>query len=119
MTSNTKPVEGQIDFTRNMGAYVIQHKWVDSQCSDPVHLMLMKSAETPNGDYIGDTKTARLLVKKFGIQRFEKSDTKDNVCSIGFNPDTKTWFGWSHRAISSFAGRNAKQRARRFAESVS
>lgn len=104
-------------FTRNMGPYIIKHEWWDTGI--PCEKILMKSAYNEHGDYIGNTIDASRKVKKFGIVRFEKADPQDNVCSIGFNPDTKKWYGWSHRAISGFTGRNAKQKARRFAESVS
>lgn len=114
-----KPQKGQIVFVRNMGAYIIIHQWVDSQCEDPPHLILMKFAESPAGDYIGETRRAYHLVRKYGIKRFEKAKPDHNVCSIGFNPDTKTWYGWSHRAIKGFKGASAKRKARRFAESVS
>lgn len=35
------------------------------------------------------------LCKKFGI-------TEQIRNSVGFNPKTKTWYGWSHRAIAGF-----------------
>lgn len=117
-TKPKKPVEGQIDFTRNMGPYKIIHKWVDSQIKE-IGLILMKKAVNHDDISIGDTKTAYRLVKKFGIKKFEKRTKDSNVCSIGFNPHRKKWFGWSHRAICGYTGRNAKQRAKRFAKSVS
>ena len=114
-----KPVEGQIDFKRDMGAYIIVHKWVDSHCEDPVHLMLFKFAENSDGHYIGTTKFAHRLVHRYGIRTFELRTATSKTCSIGFNPDTRTWYGWSHRAIKGFTGSHAKQKAKRFAESVS
>jgi hypothetical protein len=33
--------------------------------------------------------------KRYGVTQFEKG-------SIGFAPKTKTWYGWSHRAIAGF-----------------
>lgn len=62
---------------------------------------LIKSAYTPNGDYIGDPKTAYRLVRKRGIQP-EKASEQHNVCSIGFSPSEQKWYGWSHRAIYGF-----------------
>lgn len=35
------------------------------------------------------------LHKKFGI-------TEQISCGLGYNPKTKTWYGWSHRAIAGF-----------------
>jgi len=61
----------------------------------------MKSAYTPNGDYIGDPKTAYFLVVKKGITP-EKSKPQHNVCSIGFSAKENKWYGWSHRAIYGF-----------------
>lgn len=59
------------------------------------------AAYTPSGDYIGDPKTAKMLVKK-GITSFEKTEPNHCVVSIGFNPEENKWYGWSHRAIYGF-----------------
>lgn len=61
----------------------------------------MKSSYTPDGDYIGNGKTAYYLCKKRGI-RPEKRAPNHNVCSIGYNEDEQKWYGWSHRAIFGF-----------------
>lgn len=62
----------------------------------------MRSAFTPEGDYIGNPKDARFLVVKKGIQP-EKAQSDHSVCSIGFNEAEQKWYGWSHRAIFGFA----------------
>lgn len=53
-----------------------------------------------HGDYIGDKKTAQMLIEK-GIVP-EISQPEHSVCSIGYSPDSGKWFGWSHRAIKGF-----------------
>jgi hypothetical protein len=63
----------------------------------------MVSAYSKKGDYLGNPKTAKMLVEKFGIKEFEKTDPSHCVCSIGLNPDTETWYGWSHRAICGYS----------------
>jgi len=58
-------------------------------------------AKTIDGAYIGDEKTAKFLCDKMGV--FPELITENHqVCSIGFNPKTQRWHGWSHRAISDF-----------------
>jgi len=64
--------------------------------------MEMESAYTKDGKYLGDSKTAKMLVDKFGIKQFEFAGPDSNICNIGFNPDTNIWFGWSHRVIIGF-----------------
>ena len=61
----------------------------------------MKSAYTPTGDYIGNSKDGYRKCKKRGI-RPEKASPDHNVCSIGFCEERKKWAGWSHRAICYF-----------------
>lgn len=61
----------------------------------------MKTAYTSSGDYIGDTKFAYRLCKKWGIAP-EKIGPDSNVCSIGFCEKEQKWYGWSHRAIFGF-----------------
>jgi len=61
----------------------------------------VKTAYTPDGHYIGDSKTAYRLCKKRGIKP-EPIDSEHNVCSIGFCEKEQKWYGWSHRAIYGF-----------------
>ena len=76
----------------------------------------IKYAISPSGDYLGDPKTAYHLVNKFGICAFKKTEPTHSVCSIGYSPKKKLWYGWSHRAIHGF---KKKRDAIRFARSVS
>jgi hypothetical protein len=61
----------------------------------------MRSAYTPDGDYIGDARFAHRIVAVRGIKP-EKSDPEHSVCSIGFCEREQKWYGWSHRAIWGF-----------------
>ena len=61
----------------------------------------MKSAYTPDGEYVGNSRWAHRLIVKRGIKP-EKSDSSDCVCSIGFCEKEQKWYGWSHRAIFGF-----------------
>jgi len=63
--------------------------------------IVVKSAYTPTGYYIGDPKMARFLITRRGIKP-EKADPTHNVCSIGFCERDQKWYGWSHRAIFGF-----------------
>lgn len=71
------------------------------QCLNRKTTVLVKSAYTPSGDYIGNKKTAHFLCSKRGIKP-EKRDASKNVCSIGFCEVEQKWYGWSHRAIFGF-----------------
>ena len=62
--------------------------------------VIVKSAYTLSGDYIGNKRTAHLLFKR-GIKP-EKANPTHNVCSIGFCEREQKWYGWSHRAIYGF-----------------
>jgi hypothetical protein len=62
---------------------------------------IVRSAYTPDGDYIGDTKLARFLIVQRGIKP-EKSNPNSNICTIGYSAEKDKWFGWSHRAICGF-----------------
>lgn len=64
-------------------------------------IVTVKSAYTPEGDYIGNPKTAHYLVRKKGINP-EKASASHKVCSIGFCEREQKWYGWSHRAIYGF-----------------
>ena len=63
---------------------------------------IMQSAFNMSGDYIGSPRDANLLYKRYGITHWELNDPTNNVCSIGFSPTKRKWYGWSHRAISGF-----------------
>jgi hypothetical protein len=80
--------------------YVLVKSLVDGKdhdCED----FTMTHAETPTGDYIGDSQTAYRLCKKRGI-RPEKITPSNSVCSVGWCEKKKVWFGWSHRSIAYF-----------------
>ncbi len=64
-------------------------------------LVTVEVCYTPEGDYIGNLETAKVLVEKKGIAP-ERVDGK-NVCSIGWCAREGKWYGWSHRAIFGFA----------------
>jgi len=117
--------------------YTLKDVEIGHECDK---LIPARWAYTPNGDWIGDSKTALMLCKKFGIAP-EKKNPTCNICSIGYSDKNKKWYGWSHRAIFGFgvgdkvrSGKhpdgkpkyrtvpnmgNAKQSAIRFANSVS
>ena len=63
--------------------------------------VIVKSAYTPTGHYIGNPKTARFLIIRRGIKP-ELADPSHKVCSIGFCEKDQKWYGWSHRAIFGF-----------------
>jgi hypothetical protein len=79
---------------------VVKEKW--NPGTDPKDEMEMISAYAKDGTYIGDPKFAKMLVDKYGINTFEKADPTDSVASIGFSPDQKKWYGWSHRGLYGF-----------------
>jgi hypothetical protein len=82
-----------------LDGYEIRNERIDYGDANAVE---MKSAYTPNGDYIGDPNWARLLIAEKGIKP-EKADPGHSVCSIGFCEREHRWYGWSHRAMCGFA----------------
>ena len=86
---------------RYKAGYVVKTERLSGPSAPEGPPIEMRVAYTPNGDYLGDPKTARFLVVKRGI-RPEKAQPSHNVCSIGFNEAEQKWYGWSHRAIYGF-----------------
>lgn len=95
------------------GSYVIKHEMWDNGDGYPTK---MKCAYSPEGAYIGNTRTAHRLFTKYGIAKFFLRTPTSNVVSVGYSPSEKKWYGWSHRAIFGYATR---VEAEEFAESVS
>ena len=77
---------------------------------------MMESAYSKDGVYIGDRREAYHLWRKYGIEVFEPRRRGGKVCNVGYSPRLRKWFGWSHRAIASFATRSG---AAQFAGRVS
>lgn len=73
----------------------------------------MHSAYALDGSYIGNAEDGDFFANQ-GIVP-ERSAPAHKVASIGFQPSTKKWWGWSHRGRSSFLDRS---KAAKFAESV-
>lgn len=89
-------------FQRNMGAYVIKHEfWRMEPEGTPV---LIKSAYSPEGIYLGGTRWAYRIVKKYGITKFflTRKNPDASTASVGYSPKRGKWYGWSHRAIYGF-----------------
>lgn len=63
--------------------------------------LIVKSAYTKRGDYIGDAATAHHLCAELGIAP-ELATPKATVCSVGFCAKDQMWYGWSHRAMFGF-----------------
>ena len=63
--------------------------------------IIMRSAYTPDGAYIGNPKDARSLVLRRGIAP-ELANPNHSTCSIGFCEREQKWYGWSHRGICGF-----------------
>lgn len=64
--------------------------------------VIIQSAYTPDGVYIGDPRVARYLIKERGIVPELAAPDKE-VCTVGYCEDDGQWYGWSHRAICGFA----------------
>lgn len=62
--------------------------------------LVMKTAYTPEGYYIGTSKWAHLLIVKRGIR--PEILPGHRVCCTGFSEKNQKWYGWSHRAICGF-----------------
>jgi hypothetical protein len=60
----------------------------------------MESVYNHHGNYIGDKKTAKMLIEKSIVPEISKES--HSVCSIGYSPKEGKWFGWSHRAMKGF-----------------
>lgn len=78
--------------------YVVRRERIAMAGNPPVE---MECAYTPDGHYIGNPKDARYLVVTRGIRPQLRTPTS-GVCSIGYNPTERKWYGWSHRAIFGF-----------------
>ena len=82
--------------------YEMRHELIDQADYGGDGLLPMVNCYTPSGDWIGDKRMAHLLFAKVGIRHAEKTAGDHCVCSIGFNPANQKWYGWSHRAIVGF-----------------
>jgi len=83
------------------GDKVDLNNFVDYIDKNRGEVVIVKSAFTPTGDYIGNKQMAHFLLNKRGIKP-EKATPSDNACSIGFCEKEQKWYGWSHRAIFGF-----------------
>ncbi len=100
-------VETVKEFKR--GPYIIKHEWWLIEGTPKSERIFVKSAySAQDGSFIGDTKDAHRFWKKYGIEKFCRA--RSGMASIGYNATTKTWFGWSHRAIAGFRKGQKKKR---------
>jgi len=77
---------------------------------------VLEEAYSLDGRYIGSLKDAERFWKEYGIEKFELRRPSALVCSVGYSPRDKLWYGWSHRAIAGF---KTRRQAAKFAGEVS
>lgn len=87
---------------RHYEHYDIRDEVWDNKGHNMKPQLMTRLAYSKTGDWIGSSKEAYRLVRRFGIHKFEKMSADSCVCSLGYAPETKKWYGWSHRAISGF-----------------
>lgn len=92
----------EITRERHYQFYNIRDERWDNEIPDMEAHLMTKLAYSKQGDWIGSSKDAYRLVHRFGIEQFEKTHEDHCVCSIGYAPADKKWYGWSHRAIHGF-----------------
>jgi hypothetical protein len=83
--------------TQKLKGYEIRREHHEVEGED----VIVDSAYTPNGDYIGSPQMASFLVVTKGIAP-ELASPERKVCTIGWSERTKLWYGWSHRSIMGF-----------------
>lgn len=85
--------------------------WLPRDEAGNIDPVVVKSAYTPSGAYLGDSKWAHRLFNRYGVTKPETvpvhvcegdEPPEKLCCSIGFNERDQKWFGWSHRAIYGF-----------------
>ncbi len=87
----------RVTFWRRCGSYLIVHERVSNRPQGGKGYTEMRSAYSPEGLYIGPTRVAWRLWKKYGITRFFGNK---EIAFVG--QSNKYWYGWSHRAIGKF-----------------
>jgi len=58
-------------------------------------------AFTPDGDLIGESQAAQILISKKGIKPELRRST-DQICSIGWSDKTQMYYGWTSGKIRGF-----------------
>jgi hypothetical protein len=91
--------------------------WQVKEVWQPIHgdEYTMLSAYTLDGEYIGRSKDAHRLQRRFGLHFVTREESKI-AFQVAYCPAEGKWYGWSHRAIYGFSRRRD---AERFARSVS
>ena len=87
----------RVTFWRRCGPYLIVHEQVSDKPYGGSGYTMTFSAYSPEGLYIGLTRHAWRLWKKYGITHFLGNR---DIAFVG--QSDKYWYGWSHRAICKF-----------------
>jgi hypothetical protein len=90
----------QLIKTAEYKKYVIKKEMVSPPGSKPFE---MTSAYAHTGCYLGPPEEADRLFDKIDVDPNSLDGShSNNVCTLGFCPSEKKWYGWSHRAINGF-----------------
>lgn len=74
----------------------------DSGCAEEHVPYRQQNCYTFDEQWIGDLLMALFLQNDYGITHFQKGEPDHCVCSVGYSPRHRKWFGWSHRTIRGF-----------------
>lgn len=105
-----------VGIIKTKGTRHYQYYDVKTQVVRPSHKearsVVMRSAYSKKGDYIGTAVFAFRMVNVHGIRSFEKAKPNDNICTIGYSPGNNKWYGWSHRGIHGYGIGSQYKKAR-------
>lgn len=106
------PIRRKKKKVRRLKSYDV---WTEEVSSKGNPKVIMRSAYSKSGVYIGSAIDAFRLANVYGIASFEKASSDANGASIGYSPKDRKWYGWSHRAIHGFGiGSRYRGRVARF-----
>jgi len=79
----------------------------------PLERLIMLSAYTPEGFYVGSLEDAITVFGRWGLTNVQPwsvaaggcrftAISEKTTCSVGFDPENQKWIGWSHRAANGY-----------------
>ena len=93
----------EVLFQRKYPGYIYRRELVDdSDYGGDGNLEMVNCYSSESGNWLGDSKHARMLCKKYKLMNIQKIHKDHSSCSIGFNKEKQKYYGWSHRAIYGF-----------------
>ena len=88
---------------KSAGCFVVRREIVPTSKNYSALMDVVYTLDEPHY-FVGDPEIAKVLIHHGIREQIQPiSSDRNRSCTIGFNPTSASWFGWTHRAFGMYS----------------